>query len=130
MKTKHFCKKCGKEIHWKYVFCSKECKDIYKYNEFIKMVKFKIETDQPISHVTIRTYIFKTREHKCEYCKNTIWNNKPISLEVHHKDGNYKNNKESNLELICPNCHSQTDTYKVGNKGNGRPYRIPKRFMK
>ena len=40
---------------------------------------------------------------------------KPISLEVHHIDGNGKNNSLDNLQLLCPNCHSQTENYKGKN---------------
>ena len=43
-----------------------------------------------------------------------------IPLEIEHIDGNYLNNIESNLLLLCPNCHSLTSTYKGANKGNGR----------
>lgn len=43
-----------------------------------------------------------------------------IPLEVEHIDGNSENNKEENLTLLCPNCHSLTKTYKGANKGNGR----------
>lgn len=54
----------------------------------------------------------------CESCGlNGTWNNKPIVLELDHKDGNSKNHKLKNLQLLCPNCHSQTDTYKGRNKG-------------
>ena len=35
---------------------------------------------------------------------------------IHHIDGDYKNNNEDNLQLICPNCHSLTETYKSHNK--------------
>ena len=34
--------------------------------------------------------------------------------------GNFENNSETNLTLLCPNCHSLTPTYKGANKGNGR----------
>lgn len=43
-----------------------------------------------------------------------------IPLEVEHIDGNFQNNREDNLTLLCPNCHSLTPTYKGANKGNGR----------
>lgn len=39
----------------------------------------------------------------------TEWNGKPIPLELHHKDGNHYNNDLTNLEVLCPNCHAQTD---------------------
>ena len=50
-------------------------------------------------------------------------NEKKIVLEVDHIDGLHYNNTVDNLRLICPNCHSQTDTYKNKNNGNGRKYR-------
>lgn len=56
------------------------------------------------------------KDHKCECCKNTLWNSKPIPLELHHKDGNHFNNAIDNLELLCPNCHAQCDN----NSGKAR----------
>lgn len=51
------------------------------------------------------------KEYKCEICGITEWNKKHISLVLHHKDGNHSNNDINNLQVLCPNCHSQTDTY-------------------
>lgn len=51
-------------------------------------------------------------EYKCNKCGIKDWNNKNITLEIEHKDGNSWNNKENNLELLCPNCHSQTLTFR------------------
>ena len=59
----------------------------------------------------------------CSVCGITEHNGLPIVLECDHIDGNHKNNTVDNLRLICPNCHSQTDTYKNKNKGFGRSYR-------
>jgi predicted HNH restriction endonuclease len=36
-------------------------------------------------------------------------------LEIHHKDGNNSNNELSNLEIICPNCHSLTENFRGAN---------------
>lgn len=47
----------------------------------------------------------------CENCNIHNWNNKELVFQLHHKDGNHKNNKLENLILLCPNCHSQTDNY-------------------
>jgi 5-methylcytosine-specific restriction endonuclease McrA len=42
----------------------------------------------------------------------------PIPLELEHKDGNCTNHNIENLELLCPNCHALTDTYRGKNKGS------------
>lgn len=55
------------------------------------------------------------KKHICECCLNTMWNGQPIPLEVHHKDGNKTNNSLNNLQLLCPNCHALTDTYRGKN---------------
>ena len=65
----------------------------------------------------LRTKLLKEglKEHKCECCQNTIWNEQPIPLEVHHEDGNKDNNDIDNLKLLCPNCHALTDNYRGKN---------------
>lgn len=60
----------------------------------------------------------KIKERKCEECKRKIWNGKPISLELHHVDGNRFNNKFNNLQILCPNCHSQTPNYSGKNRND------------
>lgn len=59
-------------------------------------------------------------EFKCFECGITKWNNKPIVLELEHIDGNRNNNKKENLKLLCPNCHSQTSTFRKNNKKKGK----------
>lgn len=55
------------------------------------------------------------KEYRCECCKLTEWLNEPIPLELHHKDGNRHNNILSNFQLLCPNCHAKTDSYRGKN---------------
>ena len=65
---------------------------------------------------TIRKNLIDIRGHRCEQCGLTEWLDKPISLELHHIDGDSRNNNMENLQLLCPNCHSQTSNYKKRNK--------------
>ena len=51
------------------------------------------------------------KENKCEICGITKWLGKPIVCQLHHIDGNNQNNNLENLQILCPNCHSQTENY-------------------
>jgi hypothetical protein len=55
----------------------------------------------------------------CNICSINKWNDQPIILELDHIDGNSDNNTRENLRLLCPNCHSQTPTYRGKNKKAG-----------
>lgn len=50
-------------------------------------------------------------EKKCYNCNRTAWMNNSIPLQLHHKNGDSKNNTIDNLTILCPNCHSLTDTW-------------------
>lgn len=64
------------------------------------------------SNVKQRLLKEKILENKCAWCNiKDTYNNKPIVLQVDHIDGDNKNNTIENLRLLCPNCHSQTDTF-------------------
>lgn len=57
--------------------------------------------------------------YECAKCKNKgEWDNKPLSLQLEHKNGVNNDNRLENLEFLCPNCHSQTDSY----AGKGKKY--------
>lgn len=64
----------------------------------------------------IRKLLIKEREAKCEKCKISHWFDIPITIEMHHIDGDRLNNNRNNLQLLCPNCHSITDTFKSRNR--------------
>ena len=54
------------------------------------------------------------KKYQCENCKLTLWLNKPISLELHHINGCHTDNRLENLQVLCPNCHSQSHKYCEG----------------
>lgn len=58
-----------------------------------------------------RTLLEIGREYKCFVCGIREWQKKKIILEIEHKDGDFQNDRPDNVEFICPNCHSQTETY-------------------
>lgn len=88
----------------------------------IKNHKFKIEDWEndiiiDISRASLRKNIFdkKLLPHKCNKCQLENWNELPIPLELNHINGEGHENRRTNIELICPNCHAQTDTYRGKN---------------
>ncbi|MFM2190162.1 MAG: hypothetical protein RL491_548 [Bacteroidota bacterium] len=68
------------------------------------------------NHQSCKKHLISQRTHKCEMCCLTEWRSNPIALEVHHKDGNRTNNNYENLQLLCPNCHALTDSWKGRNR--------------
>jgi predicted nucleic-acid-binding Zn-ribbon protein len=63
----------------------------------------------------MKNHLVHLRGHQCEKCGNTEWMGQPIPLETHHIDGDRLNNTLDNLQLLCPNCHAQTENYRNKN---------------
>lgn len=85
----------------------------------------------------IKRYL-RTLSDCCAICNLSEWMGKPIALHLDHIDGNCENNSLSNVRLLCPNCHSQTDTFSGKNIGRfvtkrsilGKRRRRPKRMVR
>ena len=87
----------------------KELSDILQKDSLYKSSKLKIRLIEE-----------GFKKDICEICGlSNIWNNKPITLQLDHIDGIHSNNELINLRIICPNCHSQTETY--SGKNNNKP---------
>ena len=122
------CLNCNENISKRNRYCNIKCQKEFEYKKYINDWKKGIingkRGDYQIS-MYIKKYMFKKYNYKCARCgwgeKNIFTNN--IPLEIEHIDGNYENNKEENLILLCPNCHSLTSTYKGANINNGRKNR-------
>lgn len=131
----YVCLNCGKENIAKRnstkKFCDNKCQNEYYYKQYI--IRWKNGEENGLSgkyglSSHIRRYMLEKAEYKCIKCGwneiNKTTGNTP--LNIHHKDGNYMNNNEDNLEVLCPNCHSLTETYGSLNK-NGRKERSNKK---
>lgn len=68
---------------------------------------------------------FGIKKEVCEMCGLSEWNNKKIPLECHHIDGNSSNNSIKNLQLLCMNCHAQTENFRGKNINGNRKKYIP-----
>lgn len=119
------CACCGKVNNFKRgkkeKFCNVECSGKYQSQLTIdKLLKGKL-SDVSVRRKNIKNYVLNLQNNKCKICGiEPIWNNKLLIFIMDHIDGSHLNNNLTNLRMICPNCDSQTDTYKAKNKGNGR----------
>lgn len=69
--------------------------------------------------VNLKPHLINLRGVVCECCSNTEWLGQPITLELHHLDGDRTNNSVDNLQLLCPNCHSFTDSWRKPKSNKG-----------
>lgn len=118
------CQCCGKEFQRNRnsygKFCSSKC--VGEYTSKMKTESY-LMCQKPVAIKKLRSILKCIYKNICQVCGISEWCGRPISLEVEHIDGNSQNNHFLNLTLFCHNCHSQTDTYKGKNKGNGRHFR-------
>jgi len=148
-KNPKFCKECSKPISRKAaknhnIFCDSTCSAIYNNKRRTKKVPKKTpqqkrdeQTERWLNGEVIpsnkdgglpefiRMYLLYKSGNSCVKCGwkeiNTFTNRVPV--QINHIDGDWNNNVLSNLEVLCPNCHSLTEFHGSRNKGRGRPYR-------
>jgi 5-methylcytosine-specific restriction endonuclease McrA len=68
---------------------------------------------QPVAAPGVKQRLFKAgiKTRRCESCGLTKWNGGVIPLALHHANGNRNDNRLENLQILCANCHGQTDTW-------------------
>ncbi len=100
-------------------YCDQKCQQEKRKKERISLIEKGLGK---FDSKTYKKFLIEKHGEKCMKCG---WNERnpfsgKIPIELEHKDGNSENNKLDNLELLCPNCHSLTPTYRALNTGNGR----------
>lgn len=106
-RKEHPCIVCGRPIRsgLNKKTCSRSCAN--KNRSGIKYTGRRLK-DKVISLRLLKIRLLKSRGKNCERCKY----DKYEILQIHHRDKNRNNNDLNNLELICPNCHSEEHYFK------------------
>jgi biotin operon repressor len=68
------------------------------------------------THLKRRLMAAGLKQNRCEACGLTEWRGEPLAMALHHVNGDGLDNRLENLQLLCPNCHSQTENF----AGRGR----------
>lgn len=92
-------------------FNSKSEKQEYCFNK--RDINEYLVNGKTVSVTHLRNRLIKEglKEYKCEKCKRTEWEGQPIPLQLHHVNGDRSDNRLENLQVLCPNCHSQTENF-------------------
>lgn len=85
----------------------------YVYANKKDLEEICIENSTYLTSSKLKKRLLKNKllKYECSICNLTDWLGKPISLQLDHINGINNDNRLENLRLLCPNCHSQTDTY-------------------
>ncbi|MEO8395241.1 MAG: hypothetical protein ABI700_19745 [Chloroflexota bacterium] len=110
-KPPKLCINCGKPVAERHNQYCPDCIAKRVYNrQFCHFALEELKSDK-----SRRKWLIEARGYQCEECNLVEWRGKPLALELHHLDGDTDNNSADNLKLLCPNCHSQTETFRQKN---------------
>ena len=118
------CSCCGKTYVGKTKYCSRLCNQNFKIKQYLSGEWNGCHKSGELAPL-IKKYLIEKNGNKCSKCdwaeRHPVTGN--LILQTHHKDGDCRNNKEDNIEILCPNHHALTDNYGSLNKNSGRTNR-------
>jgi len=120
-RLKSNCLNCGTELSYLECnsngkFCNNSCRNTYARN--IAVANGTAGPGQ------IRTWMLENVPYKCKICGLSKWRGNKISLHLDHINGNSRENTKQNVRWLCPNCHSQTETWGVKNVCSTHVHRL------
>ena len=106
-------------------FCCSEHQNLFNYNDYIRRWKNGEENGLVGKYdiaAYVRRYIFEKNNNECEVCHKSYINPHTGNsvLQIHHMDGDCTNNREENLQLLCPTHHAMTENFGSRNKNATR----------
>lgn len=116
------CLNCKKQTKNKR-FCSWKCQGMFKRKNVFAIIERGEYKSKYIDNTSLKKYLVFKKGSKCEICGLSKWRDSDIPLDVHHINGDCRDNNLSNLKLVCKNCHALTDTYGSRNKNGSRKYK-------
>lgn len=117
------CLACGAENPNKKNHANKYCSNKCQGNHKTQQLDALVDAGKASNTGQVKRYLLRKHGNVCSVCSITEWHGKPITMEMDHLNGDAGDNRLENCCLLCPNCHSQTATFKGRNMGNGRAKR-------
>lgn len=122
----NYCLSCNASIANDKKYCNQSCQWDFLFET---ETRHRVEAGLVSSASTLKNYITRVVGYKCVRCGNKGEHlDKPLTLQLDHIDGNSDNNLPQNLRLMCPNCHSQTDTFVTRQKKDTKRNRYLRKF--